>query len=348
MLQSKKIPFFIVLSKIDYIEGWTESTSESNMFYKKIAKLEERLEIITADLHQYDIKPVFVRRHDEIFDQGDYVLLSSMANNSDLHIFPSVIIFLEKYIKYLKNKGMNFNPKQIINEKEMLEKTLSEFKFNALQGYRNDVILLCSKYELVIDLLVALKQEDLPIDSYKIIQAVTREDIIGLKKSNKQIIIVFDIIITQSASEYANDNNITIINSDIIYHLIEQYRAYNKSEAVWPCILEIKSIENPTTINAVVIDGELRKNTPLCNVDYVDIGIVTNIRIEKTNVAYAKKGANVIISFIPDKFKMENHDIARIYSKINRKSIDVMKKFYPSETITYLDLFKELKKIFAI
>ena len=78
------------------MKGWRESTSESNMFYKKIAKLEERLVIITADLHQYDIKPVFVRRHDEIFDrEGDYVLLVSIANNSQFYIFfLTVLLFL--------------------------------------------------------------------------------------------------------------------------------------------------------------------------------------------------------------------------------------------------------------
>jgi translation initiation factor 5B len=80
--------------------------------------------------------------------------------------------------------------------------------------------------------------------------------------------------------EYAEENEIKIFTSDIIYRLFDQFKDYKEKcieerkreegvKAVFPCVLEIVKDayfmkRNPIVIGVTVKAGVLKIGTPLC------------------------------------------------------------------------------------
>ena len=179
----------------------------------------------------------------------------------------------------------------------------------------------------------------------------------------------FNVKTEEEAVISAKENKIKIITAEIIYHLFDQYKIYSeelrnyrkeaaKIDVVFPCILKILpehiyNKKNPLIFGVDVLEGDLVMNTPLAT-STLTIGKVISIQHNGKDIEVAKKGTSVCI-------KVDNQETPTItygrqfthtdplYSRITRKSIDVLKEHF-REDITKEKgmLLIKLKKIFSI
>ena len=144
---------------------------------------------------------------------------------------------------------------------------------------------------------------------------------------------------------------------------LEEYKTKKMEENVknfvWPCVLEIlpKCIfnnKNPIILGVKVLDGEIHRDTPICvpSKDFINIGKVSNIQKNNTDVKCGVKGESLAISITPidNIYSFDRHfnEKDKLFSRITRESIDSMKIHFPNEIKKWLSLFKNFKTLFNI
>ncbi|XP_021762306.1 eukaryotic translation initiation factor 5B-like [Chenopodium quinoa] len=205
---------------------------------------------------------------------------------------------------------------------------------------------------------------------------VMRASVMLEKKKEYATILAFDVKVTTEVEEFAEDTGVKIFKADIIYHLFDQFKAYidgikeekkkeAAEEAVFPCVLKIMrdcvfNKKDPIVLGVDVIEGVLKMGTPICvpSKDFIDIGRIASIEINKKPIESAKKGQQVAIKIVgtnpEEQQKMfgRHFDIEdELVSHISRKSIDVLKANYkkdesmPNENWRLLVKLKNLFKI---
>ncbi|KAI3648296.1 hypothetical protein MP228_006150 [Amoeboaphelidium protococcarum] len=184
------------------------------------------------------------------------------------------------------------------------------------------------------------------------------------------VILAFDVKIDRDAQELAEEMGIKVFKADIIYHLFDQFTAYNKkliedrkkemaAEAIWPCHLKIVpgcvfNKRDPIILGVDIVEGQLRLGTPICvpSKECVVLGKVAGIEKEHKAVEQASKGSQVAVRIETDQVRIfgrhfEEND--ELVSRITRKSIDILKEAFRSEVSKdeWL-LIKKLKPILKI
>ncbi|KAJ9089072.1 eukaryotic translation initiation factor 5B, variant 2 [Entomophthora muscae] len=212
-------------------------------------------------------------------------------------------------------------------------------------------------------LLEFLRVSKIPVSAINI-GPVHKKDIIRasamLEKAKEfAVMLAFDVEVDKDAALLAEQLGVRVFTADIIYHLFDKFTAYNKDiveqrrkeqapSAVFPCILRmipgaIFSRRDPIILGADVVEGTLRLGTPICVVqfdpatkkrDIVNLGVVTGIENNHKPVELVKKGmagAGVAVkiesppSDTPKLYGRHFTDKDEFYSRITRKSIDVLK-----------------------
>jgi translation initiation factor IF-2 len=186
-----------------------------------------------------------------------------------------------------------------------------------------------------------------------------------------KVIMAFEVKISPEAEKIAKDNDITIIEAKIIYHLFDKYAEYTekvkkikfeklKSLIVFPCVLEIipDAIfhnKKPLIFGVKVKSGILKKGTPLCvtDKDNTKIGVVERMEMNHKEVDTVKpKDGEVAIRLSgEDHIMFDRHFNAKstICSIITRDSIDALKKCCRDIlTPDIVELIVKLKSYFGI
>ncbi|ODV63116.1 translation initiation factor eIF5B [Ascoidea rubescens DSM 1968] len=195
------------------------------------------------------------------------------------------------------------------------------------------------------------------------------------------VMLCFDVKIDKEAEQYAHEQNITIFNKDIIYHLFDEFTAYQerllqkKREqfadfAIYPTVLKTIQIinkRNPMIIGVDVVEGSLRIGTPICAAkihpetkqkDILLLGKVVSLEVNHESKSIVKKGQTAAGVAM----RLENASTAQptwgrhvdekdtLYSLITRKSIDTLKDPAFRDQVPREDwlLIKKLKPIFEI
>lgn len=194
------------------------------------------------------------------------------------------------------------------------------------------------------------------------------------KKKEFATILAFDVKVTPEARELADEVGVKIFIADIIYHLFDQFKAYIENlkeekkkeasdEAVFPCVLKIMpncifNKKDPIVLGVDVLDGIVKIGTPICipDKDFIDIGRIASIEINKKQIDVAKKGQMVAIKIVgtnPEEqqkmygrhFEMED----ALVSHITRRSIDILKANYRDDlSMEDWKLVLKLKNLFKI
>jgi translation initiation factor 5B len=183
------------------------------------------------------------------------------------------------------------------------------------------------------------------------------------------VILAFDVTITPEARQAAQELKVTIFSAPIIYHLTQQYEKFlseiaereknaARSLIVWPVRLKIIAVFNrskPIILGVRVIDGTLKKGTPLMVVadKPFQLGTVEVIKKDNKDADNLKKGSEVSIQVAPtDASFTAGRDFrtdADLVSKMSRVSIDALKNFFRSDVgKDEWTLIIEIKKILAI
>jgi len=268
------------------------------------------------------------------------------------------------------------------NEKQLHEATTAVMKdYEKLKANINKegqgVYVNSSTLGALEALLHFLKTSKIPVCDFSI-GPVHKKDVIKAgtmierKMKKYAVILAFDVKINPEAELEAKKLGVTIMTADIIYHLTDQFQLYlqrldederkqHEGEAIFPCVLEIIpeyifNSKNPIVVGVKVLDGELRRGTPICvpSKEMIDLGIVTNIQFNNQDKDFGKKGEEVAVSITPHQgsqhYSYGRHftNSDKLISKVTRNSIDAMKLFFMEDVRKWLDLFKKLKILFNI
>lgn len=248
----------------------------------------------------------------------------------------------------------------------------------------NGVVVQASTLGSLEALLSFLKDMKIPVMSIGL-GPVYRKDVLKavtmLKKAPEYaVMLCFDVRIDKEAEQYADEQNIRIFNSNIIYHLFDEFTAYqkellekkreeNKDKAVFPCVMKTIQIinkRNPMIIGVDVLDGVVKVGTPIGTVK-VDpatnrrvklvLGKVISMEINHEPRESVRKGdtsAGVAIRLEGDASQpiwgrhVDEHD--PLYSMISRETIDTLKDPAFRSTVPREDWFliKKLKGVLDI
>lgn len=195
------------------------------------------------------------------------------------------------------------------------------------------------------------------------------------------VMLCFDVKVDKEAEQYAEEHKITIFNAEVIYHLFDQFTAYQErlleqkrktfmDFAVFPCVLstiQIINKRNPMIIGVDVKEGSLRIGTPICAVkvnpetkqkEVLVLGKVVSLEVNHVSQSIVKKGQTAQGVAM----RLENPSGAQpvwgrhvdekdtLYSLISRKSIDTLKDPAFRDQVPRADwlLIKSLKGVFDI
>lgn len=216
-----------------------------------------------------------------------------------------------------------------------------------------------------------------PVYKRDVMQAAT------MLEKNKEfaVMLCFDVKIDKEAEQYAEEQGVKIFNADIIYHLFDEFTAYQKrlleqrrkdkmADAVYPCVLKTIQVinkRNPMIIGVDILEGSMRIGTPIAivktdpgtgeKVTY-PLGRIQSMEVNHKSVDHVKKGqANAGVAM---RLEAGNANLPtwgrhidekdNLYSLITRKSIDTLKDPAFRDGVPRDDwlLIKKLKPIFDI
>ncbi|PNY04227.1 eukaryotic translation initiation factor 5b-like protein [Trifolium pratense] len=194
------------------------------------------------------------------------------------------------------------------------------------------------------------------------------------KKREYSTILAFDVKVTPEARELADKLGVKIFSADIIYHLFDQFKAYmdnikeekkkeSADEVVFPCVLKIIpncvfNKKDPIILGVNIVEGTLKIGTPICipSQDFIDIGRIASIEINKKSVNHAMKGQEVAIKIVGCNSEEKQKTFGRhfdiddeLVSHISRRSLDVLKTNHRDDlSMEERKLVATLKRLFKI
>ena len=226
-------------------------------------------------------------------------------------------------------------------------------------------------------LLEFLKASKIPYSNVRIGPVVKRD---VMKAStmldsspDHALILAFDVKVERDAQEIADQLGVKIFTAEIIYHLFDQFTAYQeqmkakkkeqfKHLAVFPVKLRILpqfifNARDPIVLGVSVEDGILVPGTPIAvpSKENLEIGRVSSIEINNKAIESARRGQEVCV-----KIEHVGGDAPKLYgrhfdhtdllvSKITRESIDTVKEYFRDDmTKGDWQLMIELKNSFQI
>jgi len=273
------------------------------------------------------------------------------------------------------------------DEEEIMEEVMDDLTglLDSVDTSGKGVVVQASTLGSLEALLDFLKDLKIPVMSIGL-GPVYKRDIMKAstmleKAPEYAVMLCFDVKVDKEAEQYATEQNIKIFNADIIYHLFDQFTAYQEKllearrkefleYAVLPCVLKTIQIinkRNPMIIGVDVLEGAVRIGTPICAVrqdpvtktpNIMVLGKVVSLEVNHKSLDIVKKGqtsAGVAM-------RLENPSSAQptwgrhldetdnLYSLISRRSIDTLKDPAFRETVSRDDwvLIKKLKPVFDI
>ncbi|MBN2203102.1 MAG: translation initiation factor IF-2, partial [Candidatus Aenigmarchaeota archaeon] len=164
-----------------------------------------------------------------------------------------------------------------------------------------------------LEALIGMFEKKVPVKSASI-GSVLRKDVIisdAVRDPLMKVIVAFNSNVDDSVISYANDNNIKIIKSNIIYKLIEDYEAFVdetkeriKQEKLETITLPAKvklipghvfRANNPAIVGVEIIAGKIKAGYKLQK-DGKEIGYIKTIQSDAKTLDEAKPGDKVALS----------------------------------------------------
>jgi translation initiation factor 5B len=205
-------------------------------------------------------------------------------------------------------------------------------------------------------IVMFLNEMKIPISNAGLgtIQKKNIMDVQNIKNKKYEVLLAFDVDISEQAQEMINKTNIKIIKSNIIYELFDLLKKHinnydaeqkekNKMAVVFPVkmkIIEVFAKHNPLIVGCKILDGQLKIGTPLCiltgeNNEKFVLGKVIGMQINKKDITTGKIGDEVgvkiqcVANNISYGRTIEKESV--LYSVITRESIDALKESFKDE-----------------
>ncbi|CAJ0627801.1 7046_t:CDS:10 [Entrophospora sp. SA101] len=205
------------------------------------------------------------------------------------------------------------------DEEDLKDEVMSDLKdlMSSVDKSGKGVCVQASTLGSLEALIEFLRVSNIPVSGINI-GPVHKKDImraaIMLEKARElAVMLCFDVKVDKDAQDLADELGVNIFKADIIYHLFDQFTAYNKEileqkrkdqapQAVFPCILKIIAVFNkrdPIIVGVDVAEGVLRTGTPICVVktdpttnvrEIITLGKVTSIEQNHKSIEQVKRG----------------------------------------------------------
>ncbi len=211
-----------------------------------------------------------------------------------------------------------------------------------------------------------LKKHEIPIAKIDL-GAISKEDIemasvMMEKKPEYGVILGFNVNLQdKSLIEYANSKGIKIIQSEVIYSLIDAYKEYTqeikknikeqlKKKSYPPAKIKILPgyifrTSKPAIVGIKVLQGMLKSNSPLMNEDGITIGEVKGIQKNKEQIELAKEGDEVAISIQGATAHKDFEEGDILYTEVSKKDLELWKDEVPPELIQELQRILVLRRL---
>ena len=163
-------------------------------------------------------------------------------------------------------------------------------------------------------LITILKNNEISIKKADIGQ-ITKQDVIELdsvKDELKKVILAFNVEALPDAEVMAKDHKIKIFKSNIIYHIIEDYKKWCSEKREREQLEKLESIvrpckfrilrgfvfrkRKPAVFGVEILAGVLRPDAPIQKEDGKDIGKIKQVEKEGKIIKEAKTGDKVAVS----------------------------------------------------
>ncbi|MFA6268924.1 MAG: translation initiation factor IF-2 [archaeon] len=193
---------------------------------------------------------------------------------------------------------------------------------------------------------------------------VTRKDVMeaaSLKCDDPLlgVVLAFNVLVDADAVAEADKRGIKIFNEKVIYHLIENYRAWVEEAKrlekqnemaclIWPVEFEVlrgKVFRNtkPAIVGVRILEGKLREGCKLMNSSGVEVGKVEGIQNEGKAVKEAKKGDEMAVSIDGANIGRNLSEGEHLYSCIPAKQYAELEKYSSDFTVDEKQLLEKIK-----
>ncbi|GAA6059793.1 hypothetical protein JCM10212_003688 [Sporobolomyces blumeae] len=255
------------------------------------------------------------------------------------------------------------------DEDELREEVMSDLTnlMDSVDKSGRGVCVQASTLGSLEALLEFLRVSKIPVSGINI-GPVHKKDVMRcstmLEKAKElAVILCFDVAVDKDAEKLADEVGIKIFKADIIYHLFDQFKAYNAEMvaikradaapiAVWPCRLKIITCfakRDPIILGCDIIEGSLRVGTPLCVIkvdpetkkrEVISLGKVSSLEINKKAKDVVKKhevGGGVAVKIEhasyenAKQFGRHFDEKDEVVSMVSRNSIDALKEHFRAE-----------------
>lgn len=319
---------------------------------------------------------------DGILRKGDRIMLCSITGNVIITIIKNLIVSgitvesVENDFCCIVATGLDdvmINSKVCIIKDDYTKDKIENIKNNITKDYNNimkhvesvGVYIVVKNMGVVETIVNFLKHLKVPIGGIRI-GNLKRTDIMKIgAMRNYKYVLVNGIDVDNDIIELARVCNVTIFTNNILYALLDNFGNFIsdlniandkmlKDSVLYPCVLSIVKYKvfnkyNPFIVGVNVIDGVLKKGTPICVMDTGKlVGIVKNIRKDDVDVTECFRGDVVCVNIDTDSgevfYNKQFSDDALLCSKLTRSSIDALK----TVDVNYVSVsnnFKLIKKI---
>ncbi len=195
---------------------------------------------------------------------------------------------------------------------------------------------------------------------------VNKKDIIDAASSKTEdetfvVVLGFNINVPKDVVAYAQENNVKIITSQVIYHLLDAYTQWKETKkkeleakelehVTKPCKIQILSgyifrQNNPAVCGVAILEGELQTGVWLMKKDGTKVDHVKSLQKEKETVSEGKRGDNLAISLPNITIGRQLFEEDILYSMISEdefRKLKDLKKYLSKEQ---KELLKEIAEI---
>lgn len=200
-------------------------------------------------------------------------------------------------------------------------------------------------------LIKMLKNEGIKIRQAGIGQ-VLKKDIIGAKavrNLDKYLgaVLCFNVSVTEDAREEAKKEAVPIIESDVVYDLVDRYKSWAEEEKekdkklaveelTWPAkIMVLKNyifrVSNPAVFGVKIIGGKIKPGFKIINKNGNSLGEIKGIQDKGESIKEATKGMLVAISMEKPTAGKDFQEEDILYTLINRETAGILKKNFSDE-----------------
>ncbi len=201
--------------------------------------------------------------------------------------------------------------------------------------------------------------------SKKEIGKVTRRDIMDAfsmigKDPNGAVILAFSVGIESDANESSETSGVKIIQGNIIYKLIDEYKLFVEQKQrnsaqkiedriVFPAAIEILQpfrASHPMIVGIQVISGKIKPNIRLITDTGIKLGKIKGLQNENTPLEIAKKGDRIALSIEGPTFGRQVKENQILYTDVSEEDYKLLTKEFAS--LISEEEQKLLRKIYEI